>query len=121
MEYFCMDVANARIASEAAPRIHALLLKVLGPAKARPTMTMNREWLVDFKELSQLSIPCTKCKTRVLLDATDQDARIPDECPACGAEYGEVFRSTLKLYRDVYRRLADPGGHAVQVRIASAD
>jgi hypothetical protein len=81
-------------------------------------MTMNEELLVDFGELSQLSIPCTKCKTRVLLDCTDREARIPNECPGCGKEYDGAFRSTLQTFREVYRKLADPQSRQVEVRIS---
>jgi hypothetical protein len=80
-------------------------------------MTMLEELLVDFAELSELSIPCGRCKTRVLLDCTDHESNIPTECPGCGAEYDALFRTTLRSYRDVYRKLADPEARRVQIRI----
>ena len=82
-------------------------------------MTMHRELLVDFSELAHLSIPCRKCKTRVLLDCSDPESRVPAECPSCGADYDESFRDALNTFRHVYRKLSDPKGREVQVRIAS--
>ena len=82
-------------------------------------MTMHKELIVGFGELSQLIIPCGKCQTRVLLDCRDQESRIPDECPSCNEEYDKSFRETLQTYRQVYRKLADPKGRGVQLRIAS--
>jgi hypothetical protein len=83
-------------------------------------MTMNRELLLDFAELSHLSIPCKKCQTAVVLDCMNDEARIPNECPGCGEEYSENFRTTLRAYRDVYRKLADPQSRSVQVRICAS-
>jgi hypothetical protein len=54
---------------------------------------MNKELLVDFAELSHLSIPCQKCQTRILLDCNDTEAHIPDECPSCGQEHERGFHS----------------------------
>lgn len=82
-------------------------------------MTMHKELRVNFGELSHLLIPCGKCQTRVLLDCNDQEARIPDECPGCGEEYGSSFRETLQVYRQIYRKLADAKDRGVQVRISA--
>ena len=81
---------------------------------------MIKHLLVDFKELSQLSIGCPKCSTQVVFDCNDREARIPGECPGCGEEYHPSFRSTVQTYREVYRKLSDPQGRHVEVRIAGA-
>lgn len=78
---------------------------------------MTKCLLVDFKELSQLSIGCPKCSTRVLFDCNDKEARIAGDCPGCEEEYHPSFRSTLQAYREVYRKLADPQGRHVEARI----
>lgn len=82
---------------------------------------MNKELLVSFAELSRLSIACGGCKTTVILDCRDMEARIPDECPSCGTEYDASFRTALQKYREVYRRFADPDGRQVEVLIADTE
>ena len=78
---------------------------------------MNQEMLIGFSELSHLSIPCTKCKTQILLDCNDRESRMPNECPGCGEEYGDSFRAALQTYREVYRKLADAHSRRVEFRI----
>jgi len=78
---------------------------------------MVKHLLVDFQELSHLLIGCPKCSTRILFDCTDREPRIPTECPGCGFEYDGAFRSTLQTYREVYRKLSDPQGRHVEVRL----
>jgi hypothetical protein len=80
-------------------------------------MTMRKELLVNFTELCHLSIGCRRCHTRILLDCEDREARIPQECPACGWEYESSFRATLQSFREVYRKLADPDSQRVQFHV----
>lgn len=82
-------------------------------------MTIHKELILDFSELSDLIIPCGRCETRVLLKCGEQESRTPQECPSCGEEYDAAFRETLQTFRQVYRKFADPKSRAVQFRIAS--
>lgn len=87
-------------------------------SKEGEPMSSTTELRLDFSELNQLSIPCGKCKTRVLLDCRDEGSRIPNECPSCGEEYGEGFRELLRTFRDVYRRLSGHQERRVEVRVS---
>jgi hypothetical protein len=80
---------------------------------------MIKHLLVDFRELISLSIGYPKCSTQVLFDCNDKEAPISGDCPWCGEEHHASFRSTLQAYREVYRKLADPQGHHVEVRSAA--
>lgn len=82
-------------------------------------MSSSTELIIDFEELSQLSIPCPKCLTRVVLDLNDPEARIPEACPSCAEEYDGGFRTSLHTFRQIYRKLSDPGARKVQIRIAA--
>lgn len=79
---------------------------------------MFRNCLVSFEELGTLSLGCPKCSTRILFDCKDREARIPSDCPGCGHEYPEAFRSVLHSYREIYRKLSADDQHKVELAIA---
>ena len=83
-------------------------------------MSSKTEIVIDFSEPHSLSIPCPKCQTRVRMDCNDQEAKVPEQCPRCGKEYPEAFRSTLFTFRQIYRKLSGPGERAVQICIEQA-
>jgi hypothetical protein len=66
-------------------------------------MTMVKQYLVSIGELAHLGIGCPKCKTRILFDCTDPEARIPEECPGCQAGQDDTFRNAVRTYREVAR------------------
>jgi len=78
-------------------------------------VSSKTELIVDFSELRRVSIPCTKCATRVVLDLVDEEAGIPEECPSCGKEYGDSFRTALHTLRQVYRKLSAQGERQIQI------
>ncbi len=80
---------------------------------------MNKELLVEFRELNLLRLSCAKCKTKVLLDCTDLEAGIPEECPGCNKEYPASLRTALISYRELFKRLSDQAG--VEVRIGTEE
>lgn len=82
-------------------------------------MTVHRELIIDFSELSQMIISCPKCETRVVIKCGEQESRTPTECPSCAEAYGQGFRDTIRGFRQIYRELSKPGSRAVQFRIAS--
>ena len=84
-------------------------------------MSSKTELIVDFAELRVLSIPCPKCQTRVRLDCGDLEANVPQECPGCGREYGESFRSGLHSFRELYRKFSGAGERPVQICIEKAE
>lgn len=82
-------------------------------------MSSVTELRLNLAELEQISISCTKCCTRILLDLLDTAASVPEQCPSCGEEYDEEFRAQLRAFRDAYRRILRHHEGRIEVRVCS--
>lgn len=80
-------------------------------------MTIRRELVIDFKDLSQMVLPCPKCESTITILV--RTAEVPQECPSCHEEYDPAFRQAVRDFRQVYKRLTDPKSRSVQFRIAA--
>jgi DNA-directed RNA polymerase subunit RPC12/RpoP len=57
---------------------------------------MERQLILDLKDITRIGVQCTRCNTRAVLDVTNDKCLTPDKCSSCGSEFYQdsIERST---------------------------
>jgi hypothetical protein len=50
----------------------------------------EQEIIFDASEMRVLRIGCMKCGTKILFDCANEQTAVPDHCPSCKQDFGEV-------------------------------
>ena len=70
--------------------------------------SVNKELILDFKDLRRIDIECAECGTHTTIDVSDKRTKIPGKCPSCQVIFENVgLQQALINYLEVYRRLVD--------------
>jgi uncharacterized CHY-type Zn-finger protein len=63
-------------------------------------MNAYRVTIAELTDLSEITVICGSCRTRMILPVT---APIPDTCSACNKEFDEPLRNALGAFTRFYR------------------
>lgn len=56
-------------------------------ADERIMRSMDRQLILDLKEITSIGIQCSKCGARTILDLTNQNCATPNTCSPCGSQF----------------------------------
>lgn len=69
----------------------------------------HRELVVDFTEVTAITIQCPTCESPVFFNAQNSERLDPIQCSACGSEH-YVFREVISGFRALRRTIAQREG-----------
>lgn len=71
-------------------------------------MNAYRVTVAELHDLSEVTVICDSCKTRMILPVT---APIPNTCSACNKEFDEPLRTGLSAFTRFYREVSASRSH----------
>ena len=71
-------------------------------------MTVKRQAVIDFIDLRFLSIECSQCGTKLVLDVAASGREMPEACPACHESFGSAKHQIGHFIR-VYNAIKESG------------
>ena len=72
-------------------------------------MVMSKRTVIDFSDLQFLSIECSTCGTRLVIDVTRKNRDVPESCSACKESFG-ALKNQVGAFIRVYVAIAESGG-----------
>jgi len=81
-------------------------------------VSFEKRIVVDFSDLRSLVVPCQKCGSKIVLDASNDKSELPEACPSCRVRYGFDTNAAYRAFREAYMLLSKQN---VQVEVVESD
>ena len=64
-----------------------------------------KEYVIDFADLSLISVVCKKCKAEIIIDMAGERPIFPDLCQSCGNLFDPGFVEAVRTLYNIYKHL----------------
>lgn len=82
---------------------------------------MEKQTILDIRELFLISVTCCKCDAELTVDASRDNARVPERCPCCTEDFRtQGIQDVIVDYRRMFTKLMSVmknSGHRITLRV----